>query len=86
MQVHRGLGEVHASDMLVKEASLSRRVITAKRVEEEIASLLASCERIQRKLKGKPGDVKLTELFAKQELKLHLAIAAHNAGRTYRHR
>lgn len=87
--IHRGLGEVHASDMLVKEASLSRRAITAKTVNEEVASLLASCQRIKRRLDAASTSdkvAKLEDLFRKQETKLHLAIAAMNAGRTYRHR
>lgn len=54
---HRGLGEVHASDMLVKEASLSRRSITAKTVNEELHALEASCQRIKRRLEAN-GKVK----------------------------
>lgn len=77
---------VTAHNVKTATPELSRRGITSKRVPEEVASLLASCQRIQKRLAGKPGDAKLTDLFSKQETKLHLAIAAMNAGRTYRHR
>lgn len=80
---------VTAHNVKTATPELSRRGITSKRVPEEVASLLASCQRIKRRLDAASTSdkvAKLEDLFRKQETKLHLAIAAMNAGRTYRHR
>lgn len=59
---------------------------TAKTVNEELHSLLASCERIAKRLASKPGCPKLTDLLARQQATLDKAIAAALEGRMYRHR
>jgi hypothetical protein len=62
------------------------RTVTAKTVNDELVSLVASCQRIAKRLLGKPGDAKLTELLAKQQAKLDAVIVAAQAGATWRHR
>ena len=64
----------------------SVREHTAKRVNEELVSLVSSCERIAKRLAGKPGDAKLTALLARQVATLNDCIVAAHEGRTWRHR
>lgn len=71
---------------LVRAGELSTRVITAKTVNEELHSLQASCQRIERKLLAKPDCPKLRDLLERQETKLAICIMAAKNGRVYRHR
>lgn len=59
---------------------------TAKTVNEELVSLVASCERITRRLMAKPGDAKLADLLRRQRERLDAVIVAAQAGATWRHR
>ena len=64
----------------------SVREHTSKRVNEELHSLQASCQRIAKRLAGKPGDAKLTALLERQVATLNDCIVAAHEGRTWRHR
>lgn len=76
----------NSTDVLAREGCLSTRVITAKTVNEELHALARSCEKIRRRLLGKPNCQELRNLLAKQETKLALVISAALDGRQYRHR
>lgn len=59
---------------------------TAKTVNQELHSLVASCNRIYKRLQAKPDCPKLAELLARQQATLDAAIVAAKEGRTWRHR
>lgn len=74
---------------LAKAGDMSTRVISAKRVDEEIVSLLASCAKIERRIKVTTCHkqlAKLRSLLERQQNIGQYLVAQHNAGRVYLNR
>lgn len=77
------------SSKLAKAGDMSTRVISAKRVDEEIVSLLASCAKIERRIKATtcPNQLaKLRSLLERQNNIGQYLVAQHQAGRVYLNR